>query len=109
MEIKDKINIASDFGKTPGARYRYEGAFSGEAFLEDILRPKFIQAVEGNYKILILLDGVLGYPSSFISGSFGKLSVDNGSSKVLKHLEFESKNNLRIEKILLEIKTPNRK
>ena len=110
MEIKDQIIIATDFASTPGARYRADGDFSGQEFLEDILLLKFEKAVEGEYILLIDLDGVWGYPSSFVSGSFGKLSVEKGSDLVLKHIEFKSDENpIRLEKILEEIKNPKRK
>ena len=67
MEIKEKIIIATDFSDSPGARYREDGEYSGQAFLEDKLIQAFEKAVEEDYKILIDLDGVWGYPSSFIS------------------------------------------
>lgn len=109
MVNKDKIIVAEEFSRTPGARYIYEGNNSGEKFLNDVLLPKFEKAVIGEYKIAIYLDGVIGYPSSFISGSFGKLSIMKGASTVINHLEFISNNKLRIEKILLEIKNPKQK
>ncbi|MGN6212238.1 STAS-like domain-containing protein [Parafilimonas sp.] len=110
MEVKDKIIIAQDFGATPGARYKSDGQFSGEAFLLDLLLPKFEKAVAENYILLIDLDGVWGYPSSFVSGSFGKLSVNKGADLVLKHIEFKSDENpMRLERIIQEIKSPKKK
>ncbi len=107
MEIKDKIVIAEEFTDTPGARDRDDGSFSGQQFLEDILLKRFNEAVEGDYILLIDLDKVWGYPSSFVSGSFGKLSMDRGSELLLRHLDFKSeKNPLRIDKIVNEIKNP---
>lgn len=109
MEIGDKITIASDFSDHPGARYKKDGEFSGEEFLSNILLPKFELAVKSGYKICIDLDGVFGYPSSFVSGSFGKLSLDKGADEVLRYIHFESKENpLRIDKIICEIKDPKR-
>ena len=110
MEIKDSIHIANDFSRNPGARYRSEGDNSGEEFLELLLVPKIEIAIKNKYKILIDLDGVIGLPSSFVSGSFGKLSVEIGSEKLLKHLYFKSdKNPIRIDKIIDEIKNPHKK
>lgn len=107
MEIKDRIIIATDFSDSPGARYREDGDFSGEEFLETILLPKFEKAVSGNYKILVDLDGVWGYPSSFISGSFGKLSFEKSAELVLKHIEFKSiESDTRLQEITEEIKNP---
>jgi len=110
MEIKDTITIATDFSDHPGARYRKDGDFSGEQFLEEILLPKFEKAVQGDYILLIDLDKVFGYPSSFVSGSFGKLSIDKTPELVLKHIQFKSEENpIRLEKIIREIKDPRRK
>lgn len=109
MQIKDKIQVAKDFTDTPGARYIKDGPFSGELFLRDILRPKFKKASSDGYKILIDLDGVWGYPSSFVSGSFGKLSTEVGYSKVLQFIEFKSdENSTRLENIVNEIKNPKK-
>jgi len=110
MEIKDTITIATDFSDHPGSRYRKDGEFSGEQFLEEILLPRFEKAVKENYALLIDLDMVYGYPSSFVSGSFGKLSVDKGADLVLKHIQFKSEENpVRLEKIIREIKEPRGK
>lgn len=109
MEIKDKIIVWKDFSDSLGARYRTDGPFSGQEFLEEHLEPKFDKAVEGNYILDIDLDGVWGYPSSFVSGSFGKLSIKHGSEKILKHIQFKSEQSaLRLEKIINEIKKPRK-
>lgn len=110
MEIKDTIVIATEFKDNPGARERADGPNSGQEFLEDILLPRFNKAVENDYILLIDLDGVWGYPSSFISGSFGKLSMDYGAELLLKHLEFKSDlNPMRINKVIAEINNPTPK
>jgi len=109
MNDKIEIHVAEDFIKTLGARYDYEGKYSGENFLKNHLRPKFIQAQDSNQKLFIYLDGVFGYPSSFVSGSFGKLSVEFGATPVIKIIELISTNKLRVEKIINEIKNPKQK
>lgn len=110
MEIKDKLIVATEFKDNPGARDREDGPHSGQQFLEDIFIARFEKAVKEGYILLVDLDGVLGYPSSFVSGSFGKLSMDRGSEILLKHLAFKSeKNPLRIDKIINEIKNPTPK
>ena len=107
MEIHNKIIIAADFTTTPGARYKKDGEFSGQEFLEKILLPKFEEVVKSNSLLLIDLDKVWGYPSSFVSGSFGKLSQMKGADLVLKHVKFKSDDNsTRLEKIIAEIKNP---
>lgn len=109
MEIKDKIIIAKEFTDHVGARYITDGDWSGEHFLNEILLPKFEKAVNGGYALLIDFDGLYGNPSSFISGSFGKLSVDKGATLILEHLQFKSDDNpLRIVKVINEIKNPRK-
>lgn len=111
MIVNDTLIIATEFSKTPGARYLKDGSkFSGETFLNDFLRPRFNKAVDEQYILKIVLDGVLGFPSSFVSGSFGKLSIEKTSTLLLKHIEFVSDDNLlRKEKIIFEIQNPRKK
>lgn len=107
MEIKDTFIIATEFVDNPGARDREDGPNSGQQFLEDLFIDRFNKAVEGEYIILVDLTGVLGYPSSFVSGSFGKLSIERGAELLLKHLQFKSCNNpLNVDKVINEIKNP---
>lgn len=109
MEIKDTIDIGKDFTDHPGARYKTDGEWSGERFLEELLLPKFKKALKGNYLLLINLDNLTGCPSSFVSGSFGKLSLDKSANVVEKHLRFKSEYNpVRLEKILKEIREPTK-
>lgn len=110
MQIIEKIVIAKDFTDTPGARYRTDGKWSGEEFLEDHLQKKFDEAVRQDGLVFIDLDGVFGYPSSFVSGSFGKLSLEKGADLVLKHLQFKSDDSpIRLEQVIAEIKNPKKK
>jgi hypothetical protein len=110
MNIIEKISIARDFSATLGARYKTDGKWSGEEFLDSLLREKFEKAVQGDGLLLIDLDGVFGYPSSFVSGSFGKLSVDKSAEVVLRHLQFKSDDSpIRLEQVIAEIKNPKKK
>lgn len=107
MEIKDTLVIAKEFKDNPGARDREDGPNSGQQFLEDLFIVRFNKAIEEKYIILVDLTGVWGYPSSFVSGSFGKLSMDRGSELLLTHLKFKSDNNpLNVDKVINEIKNP---
>ena len=109
MEVKDTIVIARDFHDDPGAREEKDGLNSGDLFYNELLHPKYLKAVEEGYTVLIDLDGVFGYPSSFVSGSFGKLSIQYGPEEVLKHLSFKSdRRPIRIDKIIFEINNPER-
>ena len=106
LETKDKISIAKEFTKEPGARYKYEGNHSGELFLEILLRDRFIKALNENYVLEIDLDGVVGFPPSFVSGSFGVLSVEQGFQNVLNHISFKSADQEKIERFLSEVRNP---
>ena len=105
---KNKITISSDFTDAPGARHKTDGPKSGEEFYEDLLKPSFVEIKEKQGELLIDLDDTWGYASSFISGSFGRLSNEFGSEDVLKYLRFKSQDEpLLEEKIKDEIKKPN--
>lgn len=77
-----KISIAKDFSKTPGPRYIKEGNFSAELFLKDIFEEEFEKAIEANKKIVVDLDGTLGYATSFLEEVFGGLTRKYNSDKV---------------------------
>jgi hypothetical protein len=110
MEILEKINIATDFSETLGARFISDGDYSAEEFYNTLLKPKFDIVIAKNGYLEINLDNTYGYPSSFISGSFGKLSIDYGVDTVLKHLKFISEDDpLTEENIINEINTPRKK
>ncbi|SBS65544.1 STAS-like domain-containing protein [Vibrio atlanticus] len=61
-----KLNV-TDFTKYPGPRYIKLGANSGEEFREEHLIKKLKQDPE----VIVNLDGVLGYGSSFLEEIFG--------------------------------------
>lgn len=86
-----KIRIC-DFSKTPGSRYRDEGkkAHSGQEFREDILEPNFKIAIENNQRLLLDLDGTIGYGTSWLEEVFGGLTRAYGKEKVLNLLDFKS-------------------
>lgn len=105
-----KINIKNDFSDSPGARYREDGPHSGQEFFEDLLKPKFDEARAKKTKLEINLDGVWGYPSSFVSGAFGKLSLEYTPSVVLQTLVFVSnESETRKDRIIAEIENPTQK
>lgn len=61
-----KLNV-TDFTKYPGPRYIKLGSNSGEEFREKYLIEKLKQDPE----VIVNLDGVLGYGSSFLEEIFG--------------------------------------
>lgn len=104
------IDIKNDFSDSPGARYRKDGPHSGEEFFEVLLKPKFDEAVRNKVKLVINLDGVWGYPSSFVSGSFGKLSLEMGKDVVLSTIVFISdESKTRKSRIVTEIEHPTKR
>jgi len=100
-----KIIISVEFTDAPGARYITDGPKSGEEFYNELLKPRFIVAKEKNQKLLVDLDNTWGYASSFISGSFGRLSKEFGQEDAMRHLDLKSEDDpLLKKKIFDEIK-----
>ena len=64
-----KIKVSNDFSHTPAGRYRDDGPYSGEAFREDILVP----ALKNYDQVVVDLDDVEGFGSSFLEEAFGGL------------------------------------
>lgn len=99
------INVAKEFTETPGARYKTQGAFSGEEFRDNILYPKFIESIKNNEKLVVNLDGGYGYGSSFLEEAFGGLvrklkKEKNDHYNDVKNIEIISNDNVVwIEKI----------
>jgi hypothetical protein len=63
------INIAQDFSRAPGGRYRAHGPHSGEEFRDDFIVP----ALKSADRVIITLDGAAGYAGSFLEEAFGGL------------------------------------
>ena len=85
------INIAKEFTRVPGPRYRDQGEGSGEEFREDHLKPAFERALKARDQLIVQLDGVrYGYPTSFLEEAFGGLTREFGKKLVLETLYFES-------------------
>lgn len=104
-----QIHIKEEFSDSLGARYKKDGQYSGEEFYEKLLRPRFDEAVSKGVYLEIYLDGVWGYPSSFVSGSFGKLSLEKSSEKVLSTIKFICTGETKKQRIIDEIKKPTKK
>lgn len=69
MNAVREICIAEEFSKYPGGRVYADGEFSGERFREEYLVP----ALRENEKVVVQMDGALGYGSSFLEEAFGGL------------------------------------
>lgn len=85
-----RLSIARDFSETPGPRLIAEGDYSGQEFRENFLQPMFEQAVKLNVALLVDLDGVEGYATSFLEEAFGGLARSYGRDLVEKHIQLKS-------------------
>ena len=84
-----EIHIATDFSRAPAGRYCGDGPRSGEEFREKYLVP----ALRSGERVVVYLDGVEGYGSSFLEEAFGGLVRVNGfqSDNLLEILMIETK------------------
>lgn len=84
------IRIAKDFSETPGPRARDEGDFSGDEFLQDILRPAYLLAVQEGTTLTVDLDGTEGYATSFLEATFGGLAREFDAAEIDRVITFKS-------------------
>lgn len=68
------INFVQEFTDCPGGRLEIHGDHSGQEFREKFLRP----ALDGFDRVILNLNGAVGFPSSFIDEVFGVLSEQIG-------------------------------
>ncbi len=81
-----KIHIAENFSRYPSGRAIADGPHSGTKFRVKFLRP----ALDNFDEVIIVLDDVMGYPSSFIEEAFGGLVREGyDEAKILKKIKFE--------------------
>lgn len=82
------INIAKDFSDMPYGRYSRDSEDSGERFRKEFLVP----ALQRHEKVIVQMDGALGYGSSFLDEVFAGLVRDEGYSKkdVLERVVIDS-------------------
>jgi hypothetical protein len=76
-----RIVVAEAFSRYPAGRFQGDGPFSGERFRDELLVP----ALRRGGMVEVVLDGTLGYGSSFLEEAFGGLMRE--SNFVLKDLE----------------------
>lgn len=85
----DNISVARDFSKNPGLRYKRISKYSGEEFRDTLLTP----AARAGHRLVVDLDGVRGYGSSFLEEAFGGLIREMQWSSleiVNEHLEIKA-------------------
>ena len=81
------LKISTDYTENPGGREKKEGKFSGEEFREKFLEP-FFKTKKENSKLIIDLDGLSGYPSSFFEEAFGGIARIYSPQEVLDTIRF---------------------
>lgn len=83
-ELTRRIEIGRQFSRYPAGRYVADGPFSGEAFRERLLVP----ALRSGARVIVEMDGTVGYGSSFLEEAFGGL-VRQGfqASELLQRIE----------------------
>lgn len=83
-----RVNVAKQFTKLPGLRYIRLGPFSGEEFRQKFLIPPLKQGKT----VIVELDGVRGYGSSFLEEAFGGSvrEMDLDVADALKRLKVET-------------------
>lgn len=89
---KIHLNVVDEFSDSPGPRYNFEGAFSGDIFRNKYLHPKLNKAMWENKVLVVNLDGAYGYSCAFLEEAFGGLIREHGESiiEINKHLEIAS-------------------
>lgn len=85
-----ELHIATEFGTTPGPRHKSEGEYSGEEFRDEILTPRFKEALDNQDILLVDLDSTEGYATSFLEEAFGGLARELGVEECLSTLQFKS-------------------
>jgi len=83
-----RVNVARQFTKLPGARYIKLGPFSGQEFREKFL----IEPLRQGKTVIVELDGVRGYGSSFLDEAFGGAvrELDLDIEDALRRLKVET-------------------
>ena len=74
MSKGHQISIAKHFSKFPAGRYVADGPYPGELFRTKVLVP----ALKAHPKVVVSLDGTLGFGSSFLEEAFGGLVRHEG-------------------------------
>ena len=73
MDEAVELDIANDFSRFPSGRDEIDGPNNGVRFREQFLEPKFREAVSKRVPLIVRLDGVLSFGSSFLEEAFGGL------------------------------------
>lgn len=87
------INVF-DYTEDPGPRYKRQDkdgeTNSGEEYYTCILNREFANCYNEGKKLVLYLDGVSGYPSSFLDEAIGELVYDFSKEVVEQYLSFKT-------------------
>jgi hypothetical protein len=99
-----RISIAKAFSRFPAGRFREDGPFSGEAFREDKLLP----LLRKHSEVVVVLDGVEGYGSSFLEEAFGGLVREKyfTADELKKRLKIETQDEGWFAEVWSDIEQP---
>lgn len=85
------LSVKKDFSRTPGFRYKWQSPkTSGEEFRDNVLKPKYLQAVKDKDKLEVVLDGTDGYLTSFLEEAFGGLKRQLPDEDILNIIQIIS-------------------
>lgn len=94
MEKEILYLSVKDYTEDPGPRYKRQDLpgenTSGEMFYVQKLNAAFVESFTNHKKLVLLLDGVSGYPSSFLDEAIGELVYDFTLDNVKATLSFET-------------------
>ena len=94
MSNPTEVSVARDFSRFPAGRYISDGKHSGERF-RAMLLPKLRAG-----KVCVVLDGTMGYGSSFLEEAFGGLVRSGLTIKQLEdRLTFVSSDSSLVDEI----------
>lgn len=74
------ISIAKDFTEVPAGRYLSDGDWTGEKFRLNFLAPA-LEAADKENPVIVDINDVEGYGSSFLEEAFGGLVRKGGYTK----------------------------
>lgn len=94
MSKETVLSIGKDFSIYPGGRHYADGPYSGERFRKECLTPLL---KKGCKKIRVILDGTVGYGSSFLEEAFAGLIREGLSKKKFNEIfTFESNEDISL-------------
>lgn len=74
------ISISRDFSDVPAGRFLADGDWTGQRFREDFLLPALKKA-DKSHPVIVDINDVEGYGSSFLEEAFGGLVRKEGYTK----------------------------